>query len=112
LYARLAEAVRAGATALGLRLFSQAPSNAVTAIMVPEGVDAAGLLSFLREDLGVTFAGGQEKLKGKIFRICSMGYTNEFDILTAMSAVEFALKKVGYQFQPGAGVRAAQEVLL
>jgi aspartate aminotransferase-like enzyme len=111
LYAKLATAVRAAAAALGLELFSQAPSNAVTPIKVPEGMDGAQLLSVLREDLGVTFAGGQEHLKGKIFRVCSMGYTNEFDILTAMSALELALKKVGYQFEVGAGVKAAQEVL-
>jgi len=113
LYAKLAAAVRAGAEALGLKLFSSAPSNAVTAICIPEGIDAGQLLSTtLRDELGVTFAGGQEKLKGKIFRICSMGYTNEFDIVTAMSALEFALKKQGHQFEAGAGVKAAQEVLL
>ncbi len=112
LYAKLAAAVRAGATAMGLSLFSHAPSNAVTAINVPLGIDAGKLLDkTLRDEFGVTFAGGQEKLKGKIVRICSMGYTNEFDILTAMSALEFALKKQGYQFQVGAGVKAAQEVL-
>jgi aspartate aminotransferase-like enzyme len=111
LYAKLADAVRAGVAALGLELFSQAPSNAVTAIKVPEGVDAGELLGFLRDGLGVTFAGGQAKLKGKIIRICSMGYTNEFDILTAMAALEVALKNQGYSFEVGAGVKAAQEVL-
>ena len=111
LYARLAKAVRAGATAIGLEPFSKAASNAVTPINVPEGIDGGELLNVLRDEFGVTFAGGQEKLKGKIFRVCSMGYTNEFDILTAMSALEFALRKVGYQFEAGAAVKAAQEVL-
>lgn len=113
LYAKLAAAVRAGAEALGLKLYSRAPSNAVTTICIPEGVDASQLLNvILRDELGVTFAGGQDQLKGKVFRICSMGYTNEFDIVTAISALETALKKVGYAFEPGAGVKAAQEVLL
>jgi len=112
LYGKLAAAVRAGAKAIGLQLFSRAPSNAVTAISIPPGIDETKLLdAVLRDELGVTFAGGQEKLKGKVFRICSMGYTNEFDILTAMSALEFALKKLGYKFEVGAGVKAAQEVL-
>ncbi len=111
LYAKLAGAVREGATAIGLQLFAHAPSNAVTAVKVPEAIDAGELLNLLRDELGVTFAGGQAKLKGKIFRICSMGYTNEFDILTAMSALELALKKLGFQFEIGAGVKAAQEVL-
>jgi len=113
LYAKLAAAVRAGAEALGLKLYSRAPSNAVTTICIPEGVDASQLLNvILRDELGVTFAGGQDQLKGKVFRICSMGYTNEFDIVTAIAALETALKKVGYAFESGAGVKAAQEVLL
>jgi len=113
LYAKLAAAVRAGAEALGLKLYSRAPSNAVTTICIPEGVDASQLLNvILRDELGVTFAGGQEQLKGKVFRICSMGYTNEFDIVTAISALEMALKKLGHTFEAGAGVKAAQEVLL
>ena len=113
LYAKLAAAVRAGAEGLGLKMFSKAPSNAVTTICIPEGVDAGQLLNVvLRDELGVTFAGGQEHLKGKVFRICSMGYTNEFDIVTAIAALETALKKLGYPFEPGAGVKAAQEVLL
>lgn len=113
LYAKLAAAVRAGAEGLGLKLFSGAPSNAVTTICIPDGVDSGQLLNVvLRDELGVTFAGGQEQLKGKVFRICSMGYTNEFDIITAIAALETALKKLGYPFEPGAGVKAAQEVLL
>jgi len=112
LYAKEAAAVRAAAKALGLQEFSHAPSNAVTAISIPPAVDAGKLLKVLSDEFGVTLAGGQEQLKGKIIRICSMGYTNEFDILSAISSLEFALKKQGYAFQPGAGVKAAQEVLL
>ncbi len=111
-YAKLARAVRAGAGALGLEIFSKSPANAVTAISLPKEIDGNQLTKKLREDYGVTLAGGQEKLKGKIIRISSMGYTNEFDIVTAFSALEMALKDLGYKFTPGAGVKAVQEELL
>ncbi len=110
-YLKLAKAIRAAAGALSLELFTQSPSNCVTAIKVPDGVDGTDLVKILREKYGVTFAGGQAKLKGKIFRISSMGYLNEFDILTAISALEMALGDLGYKFEKGSGVKAAQEVL-
>jgi len=110
--ARYAAAIRAGMQALGLELFSQASSNAVTAVRMPEGADGAEFVKKLRDTWGVTFAGGQEALKGKIFRIASMGYLNEFDVLTAVAAVEFTLRSMGVAFTSGAGVKAAQEVLL
>ena len=110
--AKYAEAVRAGMQALGLELFSRSPSNAVTAVRMPEGADGAEFIKILRDKLGVTFAGGQEALKGKIFRIASMGYLNEFDVLTAVAAVEFALRAMGVSFTPGAAVKATQEVLV
>ncbi len=112
LYAKLSKAVRAGTEAIGLELYSKSPSNSVTAVKVPEGVDGAELLKTLKEEYGVTFAGGQAKLKGKIFRISTMGYMNEFDILTALSALEFTLKKMGYNFTAGNGVKTAQAILM
>jgi aspartate aminotransferase-like enzyme len=110
--AKYASAIRAGMEALGLKLFSQAPSNAVTAVLMPGGADSAKFVKILSDELGVTFAGGQEALKGKIFRIASMGYLNDFDVLTAVAAVEHALKAMNLSFTAGAGVKAAQEVLL
>ena len=80
--AHYAAAIRAGMQALGLGLFSQAPSNAVTAVRMPEGADSAEFVKRLRDTWGVTFAGGQEALKGKIFRIASMGYLNDFDAVS------------------------------
>src|SRR5216117_1609714 len=67
---RLARATRAAATALGLRLLApDSPSPAATAVMVPDGVDGSGLVRYLRDRMGVTFAGGQDRLKGKIVRL-------------------------------------------
>lgn len=110
--AKYAKAIRAGMQGLGLKLFARSPSNAVTATLMPEGADGGKLVKILRDKLGVTFAGGQDALKGKIFRIASMGYLNEFDVLTAVAAVEYTLHEMQVPVVAGAGVKAAQEILV
>jgi aspartate aminotransferase-like enzyme len=106
-HARLANATRDAVKGLGLELFSASPSNAVTAVKVPEGVDGQLLVKTMRNKYGVTIAGGQAHLKGKIFRIAHLGYMTEFDTLTAISALEIVLKELGYKFKIGSGVSAA-----
>ncbi len=109
----LADAARAAIKALGLELFSPcAASDAVTAVKVPSGIDGEKLVKTMRDDFGVTIAGGQEELKGKIFRIAHMGYIGEFDIITGISCLEKVLARMGYKFQLGAGIKAAEEVFL
>ena len=108
---RLAEATRRGVRALGLELLAENPSNVLTAVKVPEGIDGKALVDHLRNDLGVLFAGGQGHLKGKIFRIAHIGYFDDFDILVALAALERALKAVGHDVKLGAGLAAAQEYL-
>lgn len=111
---KMAESVRAAASALGLKLYADAScaSDAITAINVPFGLDGEKLVKTMRDIYGVTIAGGQAELKGKVFRIASMGYINEFDIILALSCLEKVLYQMGYKFELGAGVRAAQEVFL
>jgi len=110
---RLAEATRAAVAALGLELFApQAASDAVTAARVPEGIDGDKLVKTMRDEYGVTIAGGQGAAKGKIFRIAHMGYITESDIILALACLEKVLKKMGHAFELGAGVKAAQEVFL
>ena len=110
-HAFLAEATREGVKALGLELFSERPANGVTAVRAPEGVDGQEVVRIAREEFGVTIAGGQEHLKGKIFRLSHMGYVDIFDVLTGLEVVEFALKRLGYNaFDYGASVRRAMEV--
>ena len=106
-HARLANATKGAVEALGLELFSANPSNAVTAAKVPSGVDGQELVKTMRNKYGVTIAGGQAHLKGKIFRIAHLGYMIEFDTLTAISALEIVLKELGYKFKIGSGVSAA-----
>ena len=110
---RLADATRSAAKALGLELFAPtAASDVVTAVKVPVGIDGEKLVKAMRDTYGVTIAGGQSEMKGKIFRFAHMGYMNEFDIITGISCLEKVLAQMGYKFTLGSGVKAAEEVLL
>jgi aspartate aminotransferase-like enzyme len=110
---RLAKATRSAMEALGLKLLApSSPSPAVTGVFVPEGIDGGKFVKYLRDDMGVTLAGGQDHLKGKIFRIAHLGYIDTFDIIIAVSAVEMALRKFGHKVSFGKGVAAAEKILL
>ena len=107
----LAEATRAAVEAVGLELLAEKPANALTAVKVPEGIDGNELTKVLKGKYGVNFAGGQAQLKGKIFRIAHLGYFDELDIILAISALEMTLSGMGYKFELGAGIKAAEEIL-
>ncbi len=109
---KMAGAVKAAVSGLGLKLLApDAPSDAVTAIELPKSIDGAELLKTMRDKYGVSIAGGQEKLKGKICRIATMGFMTEFDVIVAISCLEIVLKEMGYSCELGTGVKAAQEAL-
>jgi aspartate aminotransferase-like enzyme len=108
---KLAYATREGAKALGLSIFAKTPSPAVTAIVAPEGIDGQAIYKTLWKEYGVTGAGGQDQVKGKIFRIATLGYAGRYDVLTAIAALEFTLADLGYQFPMGKGVAAATALL-
>ena len=111
-HARLAEATRVAAKALGLELFApESPSNAVTAIKAPNGIDGQKIVKILREKHNITIAGGQSEAKGKIFRIAHMGYLDAYDIIMAISALEMTLNELGVSVELGKGVKAAAEIL-
>src|SRR6185436_18424276 len=82
-----------------------------TAVMMPDGVDGSGLVRYLRDRMGVTFAGGQDKLKGKIVRLSHLGYVGSFDVVTGVAALELALHHFGAAVTFGRGVGAAQAIL-
>lgn len=110
--ARLARATRAGATALGLDLLAKtAPSTAATAVRLPAGVDGGAFVRYLRDKMHVTFAGGQDHLKGKIVRVAHLGYVGTFDVVTGLAALELALKHFGLPVELGRGVGAAEAIL-
>jgi aspartate aminotransferase-like enzyme len=111
--ARLAGAMREGVKAAGLSLFpKESPSDALTAISAPDGIDGQAIYKNLRVQYGMTAAGGQDHLKGKIFRVSHMGYVDTFDVITALAAIEMALKGLGYPVKLGSGVAKAQELLM
>jgi aspartate aminotransferase-like enzyme len=105
------EMVRAAGKALGLTLFcaDEVASPTVTSFS-GNGFDVEALRKVLRTEFGITIAGGQGHLKGKIFRIGHMGYCTPLDILQVLAALELALLRVGAKVELGAGVRAAQQV--
>ncbi len=110
---KLATATRASVKALGLELYApDSPSNAVTAVKIPEGIDGKKLKDLFFEKFGITVAGGQDQAKGKIIRIAHLGYYERLDMVMVISALEMLLKEMGYQFELGTGVKAAEEILM
>jgi aspartate aminotransferase-like enzyme len=111
-HARYARAIRAAAGALGLDVLSQDGAHSVTvvAIRVPGGIDGAAISKALREHHGVVLGGGQAELKGKIWRIGTMGDISEVDLVGALSAFERVLREHGHAAERGAAARAALEV--
>lgn len=110
---RLANATRAAVKALGLELYpKESPSNSVTAVCAPAGIDGQAIYKNLMEKYGITAAGGQDHVKGKIFRIAHLGYADTFDVITAIAGLEMVLKGMGHPVKLGAGVAAAEELLM
>lgn len=108
---KLSRACREGCKAMGLKLFGNSPSFAVTAVQVPDGVVFTDFNKILKGKYGITIAGGQDHLKGKIFRLSHLGYYDEFDMVTLISALEISFKELGWKFDIGAGVAATQKFL-
>jgi aspartate aminotransferase-like enzyme len=111
-HALLARATRAGIEGLGLERFGPDDDNAnvVTVARLPDEIDGAQVPKLMRDRYGVTIAGGQGHLKGRIARIAHRGYYGGFDIVVALTALEMALRDLGHDAEPGAGVAAAQRV--
>ncbi|MGQ9577639.1 MAG: pyridoxal-phosphate-dependent aminotransferase family protein [Candidatus Aminicenantales bacterium] len=107
----LAEATRAGVKAMGLELLAKRPGNILTAVKVPGGLDGVKLVKTMQSKYQAYIAGGQDPYKGKIFRIAHLGYMGGFDIITALAALEMTLLDLGFSFQVGQGVAAAEKVL-
>ncbi len=102
---------RAGATALGLKLFSSAPAAALTAITSPEGIDSGKIIKEFRESFDAVVANGQGEMKGKLFRIAHIGYYDYLDTIGILAALEHVLARTtGRSVDYGSAVRAAQQV--
>jgi serine---pyruvate transaminase len=112
-HALLGRATREAARALELDLLGGAAdenANVVTAIALPDSIDGGRVPKLMRDRFGITIAGGQGKLKGRIARVAHCGYFGAFDIIVTISALEMTLRELGHEAEPGAGVVAAQRV--
>jgi aspartate aminotransferase-like enzyme len=106
-----AEMTRAGAHALGLKLFAAAPAAALTAISSPDGIDSGKIIKEFRESFDAVVANGQGEMKGQLFRIAHIGYYDYLDTIGILAALEHVLARVsGKPVEYGAAVRAAQQV--
>jgi serine---pyruvate transaminase len=110
----LGRATREAARALDLDLLGEPDENAnvVTAIRLPDTIDGAAVPKTMRDRFGVTIAGGQGRLKGRIARIAHCGYFGPFDVVVTIAAFEMTLRQLGHEVELGAGVAAAQRVFL
>jgi len=106
-----AEAFRQGVKALGFELFSKRPADLVSSIRYPAGVTDKDFRGHLKKSHNIHIAGGQGSMEGQIFRVNHMGYSDAYDALAVVAAIEHALKALGKPVTFGAGVAAAQKVL-
>ncbi len=109
---RMALATRAGAESLGLSLYPNGiPALCLTAVLPPDGMSADTITKGIYNDFGIKLGGGQDELKGKIFRIGHMGYYDQFYIASVFTALEQTLRKLGYtKFESGVSLKRSMEV--
>ena len=110
-HARNAQATRAAMQALGLKLYPQVSSDALTTVLAPEGLTSDAIIKTILKRNHMRLANGQDELKGRIFRIGHLGVYQAGDILAVVGAVEDALSVLGHGIPRGAGLSAAQEIL-
>ncbi|MEW6103236.1 MAG: alanine--glyoxylate aminotransferase family protein [bacterium] len=108
---KLALATRSAVSALGLSLFAKKPSNALTSVKVPEGIDAGKLYNRMKDIYGVNIAKGQGELEDKIFRIAHLGYVEKFDLITTIAALEMTLSDLGFPVSLGLSVCEVEKAL-
>lgn len=113
-HARYRSMVRAGVKAMGLQLLAsdEVASAALTAVVAPPGLGANRIRKALRDRFDVVVAGGQQALDDVIFRIGHLGYVRDLDLLAVLAALEMVLAGLGQEVKLGAGVTAAQRVLM
>jgi aspartate aminotransferase-like enzyme len=106
-----AQALRAGIAGMGLEMFAEPTvlSNTVACLKAPKGIDTSAVVTRMREQYGILIGTGLDKIRTTTLRIGTMGMTASPQyILPTLSALEMALRDLGYKAEPGAGVAAAQ----
>lgn len=107
----LGDATRAAVQAVDLELLSKKPGNILTAVKTPGGVDGKQFVKTMQGKYRAYIAGAQDPHKGEFFRIAHLGYMGGFDIIIALAAMEMTLSELGYSFETGQAVKAAEEIL-
>ncbi len=109
-----AKATQNGVRALGLDLFAEkdAASNTVTSVRMPEGITDPELRGTMRERYKIELAGGQDHLKGNVFRIGHMGNITHREIISTIAALEMTLQGLGLDVEIGKGVAAVADTYL
>jgi len=111
---RLALGLRHSLRAMGLELLVKDDDNAsysITSVLPPEGISVPDIRSGLNKDFNIVVANGQNALKDKIFRMGTLGFVCDRDLLTAVSSLETVLARLGYKFEVGIGTKTAIEWL-
>lgn len=111
---KLALGLRKAIKAIGLELFVKEDENAsyaITSILPPKGVSVPDIRKVFKNDFDIVVANGQNQLKDKIFRMGTLGFVSERDLITAIGSLEAVLLKLGHKFEVGAGVKAVLESL-
>ena len=105
----LAACTRSAAKALGLPLVApRAHGDALTALHAPDGIESGAIVKGLKAGFASTVAGGQGRLKGRIFRIAHLGYYDATDIFGLLASLEVVLRRLGHRFELGDGMAAAE----
>ena len=102
-------ALRQAIRAIGLELLvkdDENASNSITSILPPDGVSVPDIRKVMKNDFDIVVANGQAKLKDKIFRMGTLGFVCDRDLIAAVGSLEATLDKLGYKFELGCGVRA------
>jgi aspartate aminotransferase-like enzyme len=109
-----AKATVNGVKAIGLELFANedVSSSTVTAVNIPEGMTDKNFRGTMRNKYRIELAGGQDHLKGNVFRIGHMGNITHREIISTIAAIEMSLKEFGYEVELGTGVAAVQDTYM
>ena len=100
-------ALRAAIRAIGLELVvkdDNKASHSITSILPPDGITVPDIRKVIKEDFDIVVANGQNELKDKIFRMGTLGFVCDRDLISAVGALEATLYKLGYKFELGKGV--------
>lgn len=111
---KLALGLRNAVRALGLELFVKDDENAsyaITSILPPEGISVPDIRNGFKNDYDIVVANGQNQLKDKIFRMGTLGFVSDRDLITAVGSLEAVLIKLEHKFEPGIGVKTVLKTL-